>query len=85
MVAPCCDPWLYETERLIENGLITKTELPRNVQGPVALKLYNIVEAPMVTAKLTDKHPDVAQRLLHDLETWFDEDEQERVTIHDQW
>jgi arylsulfatase A-like enzyme len=89
MAAPCCDPWLrismYEPERLIENGPITDPEPPRNVPEPSRPELYNIAEDPLETANLADKYPDVAHRLLCDIETWFDEVEQERATIEDEW
>jgi arylsulfatase A len=89
MEAPCCDPWLrismYEPERLIESGPITEPEPLRNVPDPLVPELYNIAEDPLEILNLADKYPDVAQRLLRDLEIWFDEVEQERATIQDQW
>lgn len=89
MEAPCCDPWLrismYEPERLIENGLITDPEPPRSVPEPPPPELYNIAEDPLEAANLADRHPDVAHRLLRDLEAWFEEVEQERATIKDAW
>lgn len=89
MATPCCDPWLrismYEPERLIESGPIHEPEPPRNVPDPPAPELYNIAEDPLETENLADKHPDVAHRLLRDLENWFDEVEQERATIDDEW
>lgn len=89
MAAPCCDPWLrismYEPERLIETGPITDPEPPRTIPEPSPPELYNIAEDPLETANLADKYPDVAGRLLRDLETWFEDVEHERATIEDQW
>jgi len=89
MAAPCCDPWLrismYEPERLIENGPIPDPEPPRSVPDPPPAELYNIAEDPQETANMADKYPDVAHRLLVELETWFEDVEQERATIDDEW
>jgi hypothetical protein len=89
MAAPCCDPWLrismYEPERLIESGPITEPEPPRSVPEPPAPELYNIAEDPLETKNLADKYPNVAHRLLCDLENWFAEVERERATIEDEW
>lgn len=89
MKAPCCDPWLhismYETERLIESGIIHDPEPPRTVPGPLPPELYNIAEDPLETANLADRYPDLVSRLLRELETWFEEVEAERATIADQW
>jgi arylsulfatase A-like enzyme len=89
MAVPCVDPWLrismYEPERLIENGLLSEPEPPRQVPAPPAPELYNIAEDPLETANLAGKYPDIAHRLLCDLENWFAEVEQERATIDDKW
>ncbi len=89
MAVPCVDPWLrismYEPERLIENGLIPDPEPPRTVPDPPPAELYNITEDPLETANMADRHPDVAHRLLVELETWFEDVEQERATINDEW
>jgi arylsulfatase A-like enzyme len=76
---------MYEPERLIENGPIPDPEPPRSVPDPPPAELYNIAEDPLETANLADRHPDVAHRLLVDLETWFEDVEQERATIDDEW
>jgi arylsulfatase A len=89
LAAPCCDPWLrismYEPERLIESGPITDPEPPRTVPPPPPPELYNIASDPLETENLADEHPDVVQRLLRELETWFEEVERERATIEDEW
>lgn len=89
MAAPCCNPWLrismYEPERLIENGPITDPEPPRTIPVPPPPELYNIVEDPLEEVDLADSNPDIAHKLLMELETWFEEVEQERATIEDQW
>jgi arylsulfatase A-like enzyme len=89
MACPCVDPWLhismYEPERLIRDGLLTEPEPPRTIPPPHKPELYNIAEDPLEHADLADKHPDIASRLLRDLESWFEDVERERSTIDDQW
>ena len=89
MAAPCCDPWLrismYEPEQLIKNGPITDPEPPRNIPAPPHPELYNIAEDPTEKENLADQYPDITQRLLMELERWFDEVERERATIKDEW
>lgn len=87
MAAPCCEPWLrismYEPERLIEGGLVRDPEPPRTVPPPPPPELYNIAEDPIEAVNLAGRHPDIARRMLRDLETWFEDVERERATIHD--
>lgn len=87
MRAPCCDPWLrismYEPERLIRDGILRDPEPPRTIPAPPPPELYNIAKDPLETANLAEQYPDVAHRLLIELEAWFDEVESERRTIHD--
>lgn len=89
MAAPCCNPWLrismYEPERLIENGLCGDPEPPRTVPPPAAPELYNIALDPLEKTNLAAAHPDIAGRLLRDLETWFEDVEQDRASIDDGW
>jgi arylsulfatase A-like enzyme len=89
MAAPCCDPWLrismYEPERLVESGPITDPEPPRTIPEPPPPELYNIADDPLEEVNLADSNPDIAHKLLVELETWFEEVEQERATIEDQW
>jgi len=76
---------MYEPERLIASGPIRDPEPPRTVPPPPPPELYNIAQDPRETANLAAQYPDVARRLLRDLETWFADVEQERATIHDCW
>ncbi|HNT33414.1 MAG TPA: sulfatase-like hydrolase/transferase [bacterium] len=89
MACPCVDPWLrismYEPERLIQNGLLQEPEPERQIPDPPQPELYNIREDPLEQSNLIDQYPDVAHRLLCDLENWFEEVERERATIPDVW
>jgi arylsulfatase A len=89
MAAPCCDPWLrismYEPERLIETGPIKDPEPARTLPSPPAPELYNIAEDPLETTDLSERHPDIAHRLLRDLENWFEDVERDRAAIDDVW
>jgi len=89
MEAPCCDPWLrismYEPERLIESGLIMDPEPTRTIPEPPPAELYNIAEDPLEETNLANRHPGIAQKLLVELETWFEEVERERASITDEW
>ena len=76
---------MYEPERLIENGVITDPEPPRTIPDPPPPELYNIADDPLETKNLSDRNPDVTHKLLRDLETWFEDVEQERATIEDVW
>ena len=84
-----CGEWLnismYEPERIVNGGLVREPEPPRTLPEPPPAELYNIVDDPLEEANLADRHPDVAHRLLIELETWFDEVERERATIDDVW
>ena len=46
---------------------------------------YNIDNDPLEQHDLAAQNPDIAQRLLRSLETWFEEVEQERASIEDVW
>jgi len=89
MKAPCCDPWLrismYEPERIIEHGLVTDPEPSRDLSSPPSPELYNIHKDPLESENLANQYPDIVHRLLRDLESWFEEVEQERATIQDKW
>ena len=89
MATPCVDPWLrismYEPERLIEGGLLKDPEPPRTVPPPPPPELYNIADDPLEEVDLADRHPEVAHRLLRELENWFEEVEEERASIDDEW
>ena len=89
MAAPCTGPWLhvsmYEPEHFIENGLLAEPEPPREIPAPPEPELYNIAIDPLEQTNLAARHPDKVQRLLRELETWFEEVEAERATIADAW
>ena len=48
-------------------------------------ELYNIADDPLERRNLAAQHPEKASNLLRELETWFEEVEQERATIADEW
>ena len=74
---------MYEYEYFVEHGIITEPDPPREVPPPPPPELYNIAEDPLEQANLADGHPDIARRLLRDLETWFEDVEADRRTIDD--
>jgi arylsulfatase A len=89
MAAPCCNPWLrismYEPERIIRDGLLKEPEPPRTIPPPVRPELYNIARDPLEMENLADQQPDIAARLLRDLENWFEDVERDRASISDVW
>jgi hypothetical protein len=89
MAAPCCNPWLrismYEPERIIRDGLLKEPEPPRTIPPPVRPELYNVARDPLEMENLADQHPDIAARLLRDLENWFEDVERDRASISDGW
>lgn len=89
MAAPCVNPWLaismYEPERLIEGGLLREPEPPRTIPAPPVPELYNIASDPLELSNLASEQPEIAHRLLGQLETWFEEVEAERRAIPDVW
>lgn len=76
---------MYEHEKMIEHGVIQDPEPPRTIPAPPEPQLYNIAQDPLEQTNLATQHPDLAHRLLSDLETWFEEVDAERRTIDDQW
>ena len=74
---------MYEPEHFIEKGVITDPDPPREIPDPPPPELYNIVADPLEQIDLAEEHPDRVQRLLRELETWFEEVEAERATIAD--
>lgn len=89
MAVPCVDPWLrismYEPERLIRDGLLRDPEPPRTLPPPPPPELYNIAQDPLEREDLAEQHPEIARKLLCELENWFEEVEAERATIDDEW
>ncbi len=76
---------MYEYEYFLEHGVIQEPYPEREVPPPPAPELYNIAQDPLEQTNLATDQPDVARRLLRDLETWFAEVEAERATIEDVW
>jgi arylsulfatase A len=76
---------MYEHEYFLEHGVIRDLEPSRNIPAPGPPELYNVADDSLEQTNLAAQQPDVARRLLRELETWFDEVEAERATIDDQW
>jgi arylsulfatase A len=74
---------MYEPEHFIANGIIREPDPPREVPPPPPPELYNIAEDPLEQANLADKYPEIAHRLLRELETWFEQVESDRTSIPD--
>mgnify|MGYP005853977395 CR=1 FL=1 len=70
---------MYGPEYFIQNGLLPGPYPSRQVPAPPPPELYNIAEDPLEQRNLAQEHPEIARRLLNDLETWFEEVEAERV------
>jgi arylsulfatase A len=76
---------MYEHDKMAEHGVIQDPEPHREVPPPGPAELYNIALDPLEQTNLAAQEPDVARRLLRDLENWFEEVEAERLTIRDNW
>jgi arylsulfatase A len=74
---------MYEPEHFLTHGILREPDPPRQVPDPPPPELYNIAEDPLEQRNLADQYPDVAQRMLRELETWFEEVEAERRSIDD--
>lgn len=74
---------MYQPEQFIENGIVRDPEPPRLVPPPPPAQLFHLSEDPLETTNLAAEQPDRAQRMLRELETWFEEVEAERATIND--
>jgi len=73
---------MYGPEHFIHNGII-REEPARQVPPPPPPELYNIALDPLERQNLAAQYPEVVQRLLGELETWFEEVEADRRSIHD--
>lgn len=73
---------MYGPEHFLHNGII-REEPPRQVPPPPPPELYNIALDPLERQNLAAQYPQVVQRLLSELETWFEEVEAERRSIQD--
>ena len=71
----------YEPERITE--IMRWPEPERVVDDPSTPLLYNIADDPLEKQNLWDKHPERGDKMLNDLENWFEEVESERRTIPD--
>ncbi len=78
------DVSMYNYEYFLEHPIFTE-DPPRNVPAPPPAELYNLKDDPGEKVNLAEQHPDIAARMLNDLETWFEEVDAERRTIQDQW
>lgn len=76
---------MYEYEYFLEHGVIQDPDPAREVPPPPEAELYNLAQDPLERENLAAQHPEVAGRLLRELETWFEEVETERATIDDVW
>jgi arylsulfatase A len=74
---------MYGPEHFIENGILQDPEPSRAVPAPPPPELYNLAEDPLEQRNLASEYPEVAHRLLAELESWFEEVEAERRTIDD--
>ena len=73
---------MYQPEYFIEHGIIPG-EPPREVPDPPPPELYHLATDPLEQENVADRHPDVASRLLRELETWFEQVDAERRSIRD--
>lgn len=85
LAAPCSNPWLrvsmYEPEYFIEHGLLAEPEPAREIPPAPPAELYNLAEDPLEQVNLAALYPERVERLLIELERWFEEVEAERATI----
>ena len=68
---------MYGPEYFIHNGIFRPPYPPREIPLPLPTELYNIREDPLEQTNLAGQHPEQVRRLLHELETWFEEVEAE--------
>ncbi|MBN1348179.1 sulfatase-like hydrolase/transferase [candidate division KSB1 bacterium] len=73
-----CEISMYNPEHFIVNGIFKPPYPPRDVPPPPSPELYNIEEDPLERNNLAEKYPSRAQKMLHELETWFEEVDAER-------
>lgn len=76
---------MYGPEHFINQGLIAEAEPQREVKAVPPPELYNVAEDPLEKENLAGSEPDRVNRMLSELDTWFEEVERERATIDDQW
>lgn len=82
-------PWrrycMENPEYFVEHGLVKEPVPAWSDTTPREPELFNIAEDPLEERNLAAQHPERVQRLLRELETWFEEVEAERATIQDRW
>ena len=71
---------MYYPEYFIQNGILTQPPQPP-LPTPPEPELYNLSEDPGESRNLAAEYPQIARRLLDDLETWFAEVDAERREI----
>ena len=69
----------YHPENI--NEIFNWEEPERLIPDPPNPELYNIDSDPREEVNLADSNPEVARRLLIDLESWFEEVEKERLSL----
>ena len=73
----------YHPEKF--NETFNWAEPEQIIPVPPSPELYNIDSDPGEEVNVANKNPEVASRLLIDLETWFEEIENERQNIPKEW
>lgn len=76
---------MYGPEYFIRNGVFREPYPEREVPPPPPPELYNVAQDPLERENLAAQYPGQVQKMLRELETWFEEVEAERATIDDEW
>lgn len=76
---------MYNPEHFVKNGIIESPFPKREILSPHPPELYNIEVDPEERFNRAEEEKGLVNRLLSDLETWFEEVEAERATITDCW
>jgi len=69
----------YEPEKF--NDICRDPEPERKIPSPPAAQLFNLAGDPFEERDLAPEYPEKAERMLRELERWFEEVERERRTI----
>jgi arylsulfatase A len=73
---------MYYPEYFIQNGILPKPPEPE-LPPPLEPELYNLTDDPSESRNLAIEYPQIARRLLTDLENWFAEVDAERRSIQE--